>query len=884
MSKRSNPAANQDRSIFPTARPGPLLLPLMTLEALEARVMLTVTGFQSAVNYTTGTAPRTIATGDFTNNGRSDLVVVNQTSDTISVLMANANGTFQTPITLTDNASPNAVAVGDFLGNGDEDIAVTNQSTGTVSIYLGNGAGSFSAPATYSVGAGSGPDAIVSADFNDDGRDDLAVGTFTSGNVVVMMASSTGTSTSNAFTLTNTYNLGAGINGIAAGVLSTDGYHDLAVTNVGGTVTILHNNGAGAFTTGDSDTYNAGITPSGVAIGDFREPGDIAIADNGDGDANSANITVLLNTDGSADNYTADPNGPYVAGTNPSSIVAATINGQGNEDLAVTDDTDNTVSLLYNTNSGSGAVFAAPVTVATGTHPTAIATGDFLGNGQIDLAIANKSSGNASVLLHSSLSVTGESQSATEGTALTNVAVADFTDNESNAVAGDFTALVNWGDGTSPTSATIQSDGNGGFNVIGSHTYTNQGVYTMTITVSDSNNDSAQTTASSVVADAPLTPAALTFTPTAGSSFTGSVATFTDADPNGPSKFQSNPYQYTAIIAWGDGHSSTGTITVSGSTFSVNGTHTYQTYGVFSAHVTIQDTGGSSVGVTSTANVADAAIAATGTSLTGTEGASLSRTIGTFTDANPFIAANAFTAAITWGDGNTGTGTVIKTGTGQFSITAAHTYSNAGSYTVGITVSDAGGSSSTTSTGVSLSNASLGSSLAAIDATEGTAYTGTVATFTDANPLASANKFSAVITWPDSSTSSGTVSGSGGTYAVTIPGGYTFAHAGSQPVSVAITGAGGGTTTANGSATVANAALNATFGTPTATEAQAFTGTLATFTDANTAASAADFTATITWDDNSTSTGAVERHRHGRDVCGELSRGPQFHAHRQRRR
>jgi hypothetical protein len=830
------------------------MVPAMTLEALENRVLLTVTGFQSAVNYTSGSGPHAVATGDFTNNGRSDLVVVNQTSGTVSVFLSNPNGTLQaTATTLTDNAAPDAVAVGDFLDNGDEDIAVANHSNGTVSVWLGNGNGSFSAPATYSVGAGA--DAIASADLNGDGRDDLAVGTFTAGNVVVLLANSNGTTAANAFSISGTYSLGAGINGIAAGETSTDGFNDLAVSNVGGTVTVLHNNGSGQFTTSNSDVYNAGISPAGVVIGNFQEAGDIAVADNGDGTSGSANVTVLLNTDGTGDDYATDSSGPYLAGANPNSIVAANINGDGRMDLAVTDDTDNTISLLYNNNTGSGPIFAAPVTVATGTAPDSIAAGDFTGSGQVDLAVANKSSGNASVFLHSSISATGIAQTATEGTTLSGTTVATFTDNEANASAGDFTAQVNWGDGTTTTGSV--SSANGSFYVTASHAYYDQGSYTVTVAVSDTNDDSAQATASATVADAALTATALTIAPTAGASFTGPVATFTDADPNGAAKFQNDPNQYAAIIAWGDGHSTAGVITDNSGTFDVSGTHTYTIYGTFSPHVTIEDEGGSTIAVTSTANVADAAIAASGTSITATEGGSFSGTIGTFTDANPFMGAGAFTATLHWGDGTTTTGTVINTGTGQFSITGTHTYGDAGSNTLSFTVSDLGGSSNSSSTSVQVNNATLGSALATINATEGTSYTSTVATFTDSNTSASANKFTALITWPDLTTSSGTVSGSGGSYAVTIPGGHTFAHAGSQAVSVLITGAGGSTTTASGNTTVANAAMAGTLATVTATEGTPFTGTLATFTDANTAAAAADFSSTITWDNNSTSSGTI---------------------------
>jgi hypothetical protein len=86
---------------------------------------------------------------------------------------------------------------------------------------------------------------------------------------------------------------------------------------------------------------------------------------------------------------------------------------------------------------------------------------------------------------------------------------------------------------------------------------------------------------------------------TAGQSFTGVAAVFSDADPN------ANAKDYTAIINWGDGHSSTGTIAADGhGGFNVNGTNTYAAGGLFSIAVQIQDFGGSFFTVTNTAKVA----------------------------------------------------------------------------------------------------------------------------------------------------------------------------------------------------------------------------------------------------------------------------------------
>ncbi len=83
-----------------------------------------------------------------------------------------------------------------------------------------------------------------------------------------------------------------------------------------------------------------------------------------------------------------------------------------------------------------------------------------------------------------------------------------------------------------------------------------------------------------------------------GQAFNGVAAVFSDADPN------ANAKDFTAVINWGDGHSSVGSIAADGhGGFNVIGTNTYATGGLFSIAVQIQDFGGSFFTVTNTANV-----------------------------------------------------------------------------------------------------------------------------------------------------------------------------------------------------------------------------------------------------------------------------------------
>jgi len=145
----------------------------------------------------------------------------------------------------------------------------------------------------------------------------------------------------------------------------------------------------------------------------------------------------------------------------------------------------------------------------------------------------------------------------------------------------------------------------------------------------------------------------------------------------------------------------------------------------------------------------------------------------------------------------------------------------------------------------------------AVAATEGIAFSGSVATFTDPDTTALASEYTATIDWGDTTSSSaGTIAGSAGSF--TVSGGHTYAEEGTHTVTVTIADA---DNAANGAivtptATVADAALTSACGTPAVTT-QAFSGATATFTDAAPTGTLSDFSATIDWGDSSTSAGTI---------------------------
>ena len=108
--------------------------------------------FLEAVNYAAGTVLSSVAVGDFNGDGKADLAVANDGSDTVSVLLGNGNGTFQAAVNYGAGTDPRSVAVGDFNGDGKADLAVANFFSDNVSVLLGNGNGTFQAAVNYAAG------------------------------------------------------------------------------------------------------------------------------------------------------------------------------------------------------------------------------------------------------------------------------------------------------------------------------------------------------------------------------------------------------------------------------------------------------------------------------------------------------------------------------------------------------------------------------------------------------------------------------------------------------------------------------------------------------------------------------------------------------------
>ena len=300
--------------------------------------------------------------------------------------------------------TPGAIASGDFNGDGRPDLAVANSLDNSVSIALGNGHGAFVRGPGSPVAVGNQPAAILAGDFNQDGNPDLAVVNYADNSVTVLLSDGHGD-----FVTAPGSPLAVGRHPtkITAGDFNGDGNIDLAVLNYDDhTISVLLGDGHGGFAAASSPTVAVGSTPIALAVADFNGDGhpDLAVAD-----CVSNTVSVLLG-DGAA-SFSPTPGSPYPTGEPPGSasggfgfcgaesITASDFNHDFNPDVAVGIQGGKLSVLL---GDGSGRLVptaASPFPIESGAQNTGIAqpqslvSGDFDGDGNVDLAVADYAQG-----------------------------------------------------------------------------------------------------------------------------------------------------------------------------------------------------------------------------------------------------------------------------------------------------------------------------------------------------------------------------------------------------------------------------------------------------------------------------------------------------------
>jgi hypothetical protein len=390
------------------------------LEALEGRLVpagLPLPGggpvpgggasFAAPQSFETGWGPFSVAVGDLNRDGKADLVVANAfdyENYSVSVLMNTtapgaAAASFADQITFPTGARPVSVVLGDLNGDGKLDIVVSNGFDNTVSVLMnttpaGAAVPTFAPQVTFATGPA--PAGLALGDLNGDGELDIVVANENPsgpGSVSVLLNTTAPGAAVPSFAPQVSYDVGGEPLSVALGDLTGSGRLDIVVGNdASGSVSVLTNTtptGTAAPSFSPAVSFAANGYPNSVALADLNGDGqpDIVVADN------SGGVDVLMNqTPAGAAAPSFAPQQNLAVNSLPSDSVAVRdVNGDGTPDIVLTGGSPAGVSVFANQTApgASSASFADPQVLNASGVPVFATLADLNGDGLPDLVVAD---------------------------------------------------------------------------------------------------------------------------------------------------------------------------------------------------------------------------------------------------------------------------------------------------------------------------------------------------------------------------------------------------------------------------------------------------------------------------------------------------------------
>ena len=335
--------------------------------------------------------------GDLNSDGKLDLIV--SQFGRVTRMLGDGSGGFGAPVTFPDHLSAGfGLVSGDYNRDGKLDVMVLDESNNgpqglpRLHLLLGNGAGGFSQVISTSF-TDHQPADLVAGDFNNDGNlDALTINRlFGGGSISILQGDGTGHfGAPSNFPLPS---IASNPRGVAIADFNTDGKADLAIAASFG-FSILPGNGAGGF---GPATHITTVGATSLRTADLNGDGkfDLAIV----AEQQEGKLSIVLGNG----NGTFGPPTQHTVGYFPSDLVLADFNGDNKIDIATSNarQVDSSfrsgVSVLFGNGTGN---FGPASHFAADRSPDRIITGDFNRDGRPDLVTANQPSNNLSLFLN----------------------------------------------------------------------------------------------------------------------------------------------------------------------------------------------------------------------------------------------------------------------------------------------------------------------------------------------------------------------------------------------------------------------------------------------------------------------------------------------------
>lgn len=295
-----------------------------------------------------GNEPGAIASGDFNGDQHMDIAIANHESDYLSLFLGKGDGQFaqapNSPIKVQSYPHPHGIAAGDFNGDGNLDLATESWQSDEVLVLLGDGNGEFLRPhARYQVG--NVPYyRLQTTDLNQDGRDDIITSNWEGASISVLLAKEAG-----GFAPVKNITVNRSPFAVVIGDVNHDGIADLVTAHREGNarehaadgLSFIFGNGKGEYDSQFTFSSSSRKSPTSLAIGDFNGDGkdDVAVAKYTSGD-----VALFVRSNGTIQQTEG---APFKVGKGPIAVILADLNGDGKDDIVAANSESNDISIVF---------------------------------------------------------------------------------------------------------------------------------------------------------------------------------------------------------------------------------------------------------------------------------------------------------------------------------------------------------------------------------------------------------------------------------------------------------------------------------------------------------------------------------------------------------